>query len=152
MEPEEMQELERLAGKDYIERKGKREVVIDKDGKARIIADTQKITGLDTTGAITEAELAQISFFDCGHPCKGIDSVGGRCVICDALFCNRQKDGRETCSRVCIKCQKLICMKHVRGKPGDPVYCSFRCFILSKPLILVIGAIILLAIISSFFQ
>ena len=151
MEPEEMQELERLAGKDYIERTGKRKVAIDKDGKARILTDTQKVTGLDAAGVITEADLEKISFYECGHPCIVAKTLntGGKCIICGALFCNAEKDGRPTCSRNCIRCKKLICLKHVKGKPGDPVYCSFRCFVLSKPLILEIAIIIFLIIIFS---
>ena len=157
MEPEEKQELERLAGKDYIERKGERKVVIGKDGKARILTDTQKVTGLDAAGVITEADLEKIDFYDCHHPCivdKKLNTVniGGRCMICNDLFCNAEKDGRPTCSRRCIRCHRLICLKHVKGKPGDPVYCSFRCFVLSKPLILVIAIIIFLIIIFTLFH
>ncbi|MEK6728011.1 MAG: hypothetical protein AABY28_05015 [Candidatus Omnitrophota bacterium] len=135
MDPIEKKKYEKLLGKDYIERKAKRQVV-DKDGKEEPIIDIQKVTGLDETGGITDAELDRIKIFGCGHPSEGRANLGGECAICKALFCNKIIGDKYSCYRRCIRCKRMICMTHVKARPGEAVYCSLWCFLLYHPLLL----------------
>lgn len=150
MDPIEKEKLEKLLGKDYIERKAKRQVVSGKEGEEPII-DIRKVTGLDETGGITDAELDRIKIFDCGHPSEGRANLGGRCAICGALFCNRivlvsKSRAKPACYRKCNWCHRLICMNHVRGKTDAGVYCSLRCYFFANPAILVLLGVVILII------
>lgn len=136
MEPAEKEKLGKLLGKGYIERKIKRQVIKGREDKDEALIDVQKVTGLDDKGGIADAELDRIQVYDCGDPSEGRPNFGGVCQICGATFCNKTREDRPSCYRRCIYCHKKICMNHVRGKPGDPVYCSLKCYFFDHPLLL----------------
>ncbi|MBN2368809.1 hypothetical protein JXC34_07335 [Candidatus Woesearchaeota archaeon] len=159
MEPKEEQDLEKLLSKDYIERKGGRKIIIGKDGQAKVLSEWQKVTGIDASGVITEADIEKKGSYECSHPVivdKTIN-IGGQCVICGKFYCNGKENGQSTCSRRCIYCHRYFCKTHVRGEPGDDAYCSIRCRILRRlrrglslrsitPLFLILAVLIIFVI------
>lgn len=156
MDPVEKEKLGKLLGKGYIQRGVKRQVIKGKDGKKIPIIDMQKATGLDEQGGITDAEIDNIHEYACQCVAEGRANYGGQCAICEATFCNKMLNGQHTCYRLCKWCSKKICMRHVRGEKGSPVYCSNDCFFSANPHILPLlvagGLIILFIIIKMIFH
>lgn len=151
MDPVEKKKYEKLLGKDYIERKAKRQVIKDREGRNVPIIDLQKATGLDESGGITDAELDNIHEYDCQDVAEGRANYGGKCAICGATFCNKILNGKPTCYRKCLWCHRKICMAHVRGERGSPVYCSLKCYLFAHPLLfallIIIGVVLFFKII-----
>lgn len=155
MDPIEKKEFEKLLGKDYIQRGVKRQVIKDKDGKKIPIIDMQKATGLDEQGGITDAELDNIHEYDCQCVSEGRANYGGKCAICKNTFCNKILNGRPTCYRKCLWCHRKICMAHVRGERGSPVYCSFKCFLSANPAIILLflaGGLVIFFVLKAVFH
>ncbi|MBU0477674.1 hypothetical protein KKC91_03805 [bacterium] len=150
MNPLERKKQEDLLSGNYIHRGGKRVVIKDKEGKQVPITDQQKVTGLDETGGIVDVESDNIHEYDCQDVAEGRLNYGGKCAICGATFCNKILNDKPTCYRKCSWCHLKICMRHVRGREGHPVYCSVKCFFLANPIIiagLIIGITVIISLI-----
>ena len=103
MDQIEKEKFEKLLGKSGIERKVKRQVIKGKDGREIPIIDMQKVTGLDERGGIVDGEIDNIHEYSCGCVAEGRANFKGRCVICDATFCNNVANSKPTCYRRCKK-------------------------------------------------
>lgn len=154
MDKLEKDKLGKLLGREYIERNAKRQTVKGRNGEEIPIVETEKVTGLDGQGGIVDGEIDRIKEYGCGCPAHGRENYGGKCKLCGATFCNTlETPKRHLHFRACYRCKEYICMRCVKGREGERIYCSEECKKKDRPslipliICIIIGAIFALYLI-----
>ena len=103
---------------DGIERKVLRQVVRTPSGAEIVLSEVHQLSGVDETGRLIDEQIQKFITLDCGHPCRGTESYGGRCGSCSASFCSS-----SVCSWQCPKCLGRYCLDHQRTETGQCKRC-----------------------------